>query len=75
MEEFMEQMKWTTMKHTKGQSSSKEDDDVYMVRLEWSPLLWDPLESQIFLSNRYCSQLDQLKAALNEKHLELVKNA
>ena len=23
-------------------------------------------------SNKYCSQLDQLKAALNEKHLELV---
>ena len=26
-------------------------------------------------SNKYCSQLDQLKAALNDKHLELAENA
>ena len=30
------------------------------------------LENQTINSNRYCSQLDQLKAALGEKHLELV---
>ena len=75
MGEFMEQVKWTTTNHTKGRSSSKEDDVVYMVRLEWSPLLWAPLESQTIHSNRYCFQLDQVKAALNEKYLESVKNA
>ena len=29
-------------------------------------------ESQMINSNKYCSQLDPLKAALNEKHPELV---
>ena len=29
-------------------------------------------ENQTINSNKYCSQLDQLKAALDEKHLELV---
>ena len=36
------QAKWTTTNHTKGQSSSKEGDVVYMVELEGSPLLWAP---------------------------------
>ena len=30
------------------------------------------LENQMINSNKYCSQLDQLEAALNEKRLELV---
>ena len=30
------------------------------------------LENQKINSNKYCSQLDQLKAVLDEKHLELV---
>ena len=30
------------------------------------------LENQTINSNKYCSQLDLLKAALDEKHLELV---
>ena len=30
------------------------------------------LESQMINSNKYCSQLDQMRAALNEKHPELV---
>ena len=30
------------------------------------------LENQTIHSNKYCSQLDQLKAALDEKHAELV---
>ena len=30
------------------------------------------LENRMINSNKYCSQLDQLKAALDEKHLELV---
>ena len=36
------QGKWTTMNHTKGQSSTKDDDVVFMVGLEGSPLLWAP---------------------------------
>ena len=57
--------------HTKGQSSSKEGDVVYMVGLGvlYYELL---LENQMINSNMYCSQLDQLKAALDKKHLELV---
>ena len=35
-------MKWTTVNHTKGWSSSKEGDVVYIVGLECSPLLWAP---------------------------------
>ena len=31
-------------------------------------------ENQRMVSNKYCSQLDQLKAALNEKCLELVNS-
>ena len=30
------------------------------------------LENQMINSNKYCTQLDQLKAALDKKHLELV---
>ena len=37
-----EQLKWKTTNRTKAQSSSKEVDDVYMVRLEGCPLLWAP---------------------------------
>ena len=42
--------------------------------LEWKGVLYDELllENQTINSNKYCSQLDQVKAALNEKHLELV---
>ena len=43
-----------------------------MVRQEGSPLLLALSENQTVNSNKCCSQLDQLKAALDEKHLELV---
>ena len=44
-----------------------------MVGLEGSVLYYEILpENQTINSNRYCSQLDQLKAALDEKHPELV---
>ena len=44
-----------------------------MVGLEGSPLLYELyLENQTLHSNKYCSQLDQLKAALDKKHPELV---
>ena len=37
----------------------------------WKGILYDEL-NQMFHSNKYCCHLDQLKSALNEKHLELV---
>ena len=69
-EEIMGQLKWTTANHTKGQSSSKDGDVMYMVRLEGSPLFRAPSRKPISF-NKYCSRLE-LKTALNEKHPELV---
>ena len=41
---------------------------------DWKGVLYYELllENQTISSNNYCSQLDQLKAELNKKHLELV---
>ena len=41
---------------------------------DWEGVLYYELlpEDQMINSNKYCSQLDQLKAALDERHLELV---
>ena len=41
---------------------------------DWKEVLYYELlpENQTINSNKYCLQLDQLKAALDEKHLELV---
>ena len=41
---------------------------------DWKGVLYYELlpENQMIKSNKYCSQLDQLKAALEEKHLELI---
>ena len=41
---------------------------------DWKGVLYYELllENQTINSNKYCSQLDQLKAALDEKHPELV---
>ena len=68
--EIMQQAKWTTSNYTKGRSSSKEGDVVYMMGLDGSPLLWAPFQKtkQLIL----CSQLDQLKAAFDKTHPELV---
>ena len=65
MEEIVDQAKWTTTNHTKGQSSSKEGD-VY-IWWDWKGILCYELlsENQTINSKKYCSQLDQLKAALN----------
>ena len=41
-EEIVGQVKWTTTNHTKGWSSFKEGDVVYMMGLEGSLLLWVP---------------------------------
>ena len=42
---------------------------------DWKGVLYCELlpENQMINSNKYCSQLDQLKAALDEKHPELAK--
>ena len=41
---------------------------------DWKEVLYYELllENQMINSNKYCSQLDQLKAAVNEKHPEIV---
>ena len=41
---------------------------------DWKRVLYYELllENQMINSNKYCSQWDHLKAALNEKHLQLV---
>ena len=70
-EEIIGQVKWTTTNHTKDWSSSKEGDVVYMVGL--GGLYYELLpENWTVNSNKYCPQSDQLKAALDEKHPELV---
>ena len=67
----MGQVKWTITNHTKDRSSSKEGDVVYMVGL--GVLYYELLpENWTVNSNKYCPQFDQLKAALDEKHPELV---
>ena len=44
------------------------------IRYDWKGVLYYELllKNQMINSNKYCSQLDQLKAALHEKHLGLV---
>ena len=65
------QAKWSTTKHTKDQSSSKEGDAVYTVKLEGNPLSWAPSRKQNDWFQQVRSQLDQMKV-LNENNLELV---
>ena len=48
-----------------------KSDAVYMVGLEWSPLLSASYGNPT-VSSKFYSQLDQLKAALDKKHPELV---
>ena len=60
MEEIVGYAKWTTTKHTKGGSSSKDSDVVYMVGLKGVLYCELLLENQTVNSNKDCSQLDQL---------------
>ena len=75
MAEIVGQAKWTTTNHTKHRSSSKEGG-VSCIWWDWKGVLYYELlpENQTINSNnnKYCSQLDQLKAALDKKRLELV---
>ena len=74
MEEIVGQAIWTTTNHTKDQSSSKEGECCVYIWWDWKVVLYYELlpENQTINSNKYCSQLDQMKAALDEKRLELV---
>ena len=72
MEEILGQRNVPPPTTPKARSSPREGDVVYVVGLEGSPLLWASSRKPNDESNKYCSQLDQLKAALNKKHLELV---
>lgn len=59
------------MNPSKSQSSSKENDDVYLVGLEGKLFMSFFLEIQMIYLNKYCSQLDcQLKIAINKMHPE-----
>ena len=55
-------------------NSSLHPKKVMCIWRDWKGVLYYELllESQMINSNKYCSQLDQLKVALDEKHLELV---
>ena len=66
MEEIMGQVQSTTNNQTKGQSSSKEGDMLYGGTGSESSIYKLLLENQMMNSNKYCSQLDQMKAALEE---------
>ena len=61
--ESMGQVKSITTDHTKGQSSCKEGNVMFMVKLYYELLL----ENQTISSHKYCFQL-----ALDEKCLELI---
>ena len=63
MEEIVGPVKWTTSNHIKVRSLTKEGD-LYLVILEGKTLLLGPPENQRINFNKYCSQLNQLKAAL-----------
>ena len=71
MGEIMGQVKWTTTNCTKVLSSPKK---VMCLRWDWKWALYYKLlpENQMFNSNKYNSQLDSLKAALNKKCSKVV---
>ena len=69
MEEITEQVKWNVTNYIKGQSWSKEGDVVYIMGLEGSSF-----QNQMINSNKYCSQWDRMKLALDKKHPEFTEN-
>jgi len=63
---------WATINRSKGRSASEEGDAVYLVGLEGHHVLRTPsTQPKIINSDKYCSQLDWLKAAIDEKRPEL----
>ena len=67
MEVILGQPKWIITNHTKCQSSSKEGDVCIWWDLQGILYYELFLENQTIHSNKYCTQLDQLKAALKQK--------
>ena len=61
MEEIMEQGKWTSPSHTKGQFSSKEGDVVYMAGLEGNSL---DENYQVSLAAQLVKNLSTMQEAL-----------
>ena len=68
MEVIMGQAKLTTNNHTKGQLHSNKP--MLCIWWDWNGVLYYNLllKNQVISSNKYFSQLDQLKTALDEKY-------
>ena len=64
-------MKWATTNHTKASLHPKK---MMYIWWHWKVVLYYELlpENQMINSNKYCSQLDQLKAALDKKCLKWI---
>lgn len=59
--------------HSKSQSVSKEANTVYLVRLEGAFCISISfIKKQMLNLDKYCSQLNQLKATNDDKHQKLV---
>ena len=67
--------KWNEPPPTTPKSSLHPKKVMLCIWWDWKGVLYYELlpENQMINSNKYCSQLDQLKAALDEKCLESVK--
>ena len=66
--------KWNEQPPTTPKAGLHPKKVMLCTRWDWKGVLYYELllENQTINSNKYCSQLDQLKAALDEKRLELV---
>ena len=66
--------KWNEPPPTTPKAGLQPKKVMLCIWWDWKGVLYYDLlpENQAINSNKHCSQLDQLKAALNEKHLELV---
>ena len=66
--------KWNEPPSTTPKASLQPKKLTLCIWWDWKGVLYFVLlpENQMINSNKYCSQLDQLKATLDEKHPELV---
>ena len=66
--------KWNDLPPTTPKAGLHPKKVILCIRWDWNGVLYYELlpENQMINSNKYCSQSDQLKAALDEKSLELV---
>ena len=67
--------KWNEQPSTTPKAGLHPKKVMLCIWWDWKGVLYEKLflENQTINSSKYCSQLDQLKAALNEKGPELVK--